>query len=108
MNDKKIAYEFIKRFYFLRKIYYSIFVFIVAWTPITAISVDIEKNRILAIFSFVVLLVFFISGIIIQNKINSLNCPKCNKKFFSKNNSPASALSFPHQNRCGHCSFKPF
>lgn len=108
MNEKKKSSDFVKRFYFLRKTYYSIFVFIIAWTPITAISINIRGNKILAIFSFTILLISFISGIVIQTKINKLNCPKCNNKFFSKNNSPASALSFPHQKNCGHCNFKPF
>lgn len=108
MNDKKNSSYFVKNFYFLRKAFYSIFLFIVAWAPITSLSINIKENKIFAVVSFLVLLFSFISGIVIQNKINKLNCPKCNNKFFSKNNSPASALSFPHQNKCGYCNFKPF
>ena len=51
----------------------------------------------------ILLLVPFISGIVVQQKLLKVKCPHCHKPFFQPAPIPIHATSIPSQKKCQHC-----
>ena len=83
----------------LKRAYWTLFLSI----PILifALAPVVQKTQMWGL--MLLILVPFVSGIVIQQKLIKVRCPRCGEPFFYLAPVPFHATSIPSQQRCQHC-----
>lgn len=89
----------LKRIQRLKRVYWILFLAILVSIPLLSIvAQSTEQWGILLL-----VLVPFVSGIVVQQKLIGARCPRCGEPFFFRVPVPIHATSIPSQKRCQHC-----